>query len=208
MPASIQAVLAGYAFFDSLDNSQFVGCTDLEFISIHGQFFSHPLPTVWATLPSLVDLMVSDCGIEGTLDDLIGIRPERMWIDTNPNLTGTIPTEFGGMDNAQAYSYSFTENTLFGTIPTEFGELVNLEGFWVYRNFLNGAVPSEMALLTKLKTFRTEENNFSGSMPSEICSNYYTVLGSKCMHLGNNICTCCKCCSVEECNPYDPVFNY
>ena len=194
---------------NSLDNSQFEGCNDLQSINLQGLYFDGlPLPPVWGTLPNLVDLFIYDCDIGGTLNNLIGIHPEQMWIDFNPLLSGTIPTEFGGSDNIQVLSYSFTENSLYGTIPTEFGDLLNLESFWVYRNYLNGAVPSEMAQLGRLKIFRTEENNLTGSMPSEICdiSYKYKVLGSKCMHLGNNICACCNCCDAYACNALDDTF--
>lgn len=202
MPVSIIEISAESVFFDSLDNSQFEGCTDLEFISLEGLSVDSPIPTVWKEL-GVEFIYVYDSGLTGSLDNLADANydPIEIWIDKNGSMTGTIPKEF--FDNNNVESYSFTENNLSGTIPTEFGSMNELTYLWLYGNNLIGAIPTEIASFPRLALFRVENNNLSGTMPIEICNaqqlnlNKFRLVGAD-----PSLCSgsCCQCTNIVDCD--------
>ena len=161
LPVSIINLIAESAFFDSLDNSQFVGCNDLTYIEFGRLSFDNPLPTLWKDL-GVTFIYVNECGITGSLDNLADpsgtYKPIEIWIDRNNDMTGTIPKELG---HTQVASYSFTENNLSGTIPTEFGKMIDLQYLWLYGNSLTGTIPTELAMMVRTQFFRVEEKVLS-----------------------------------------------
>ena len=125
------------------------------------------------------------------------------WVDQNPGLGGTIPTEMGLVRTLQ--SWSITRCGFTGPIPSEIGNLGDMVRMWVYDNMLTGTVPAELGNMFKLQTFEMEENLLTGVMPEGICMNrvpngLLATLEADCGGTPPEIeCTCCTCC--EQCLP-------
>eukprot|EP00986_Skeletonema_menzelii_P008781 scaffold3803_cov151-Skeletonema_menzelii.AAC.8 len=90
---------------------------------------------------------------------------EKLWLNNN-QLTGTIPSEIGLMENLK--QLKLYENQLTGTIPSEIGSMENLEELWLNNNQLTGTIPSEIGLMKNLKYLILHDNALTGTIPSEI----------------------------------------
>ena len=208
MPLSIKAIYAESAFFNSLDNSHFDGCTEIEIISLEGLAVDSPIPTEWRDI-GVEFIYVYDSGLTGSLDNLVytdptdgSYSPTEIWIDRNSNMTGTIPKELA---NNVVVSYSFTENNLSGTIPTEFGDMFTLRYLWLYGNNLIGNIPTELALLPRITLLRVENNTLTGTVPTEICTEKQTGFPSYLFDIVGadpSLClnSCCDCTNIEDCD--------
>ena len=92
-------------------------------------------------------------------------RVTGLWLDRN-QLSGSIPSELGNLDNLGTLSLS--NNQLSGSIPSELANLANLGVLWLDRNQLSGSIPSELGNLDNLGTLYLGGNQLSGSIPSEL----------------------------------------
>ena len=153
-----------------LTNENFAGLDNLEYAVLEGVSFSSPVPSVFGTLASLKYLYLTDSYITGDLS-FMKTMPQivELWIDSNPGLSGPIPTEVGNLGTLA--SFSVVKNGLVGPLPTEMGLMTELIQFWCYDNNMNGDIPTEFGGLPRLKVFQVEGNDFSGSMPDEVCAN-------------------------------------
>lgn len=82
---------------------------------------------------------------------------------TGNNLTGTIPSQLGNLDQLQFLSLA--GNNLSGSIPTELGNLVNCEFLYLFANNLTGAIPTQLGNMTNLVYLYLDENELSGTIP-------------------------------------------
>ena len=92
-------------------------------------------------------------------------RVTGLWLDGN-QLSGSIPSELGNLDNLRTLSLS--NNQLSGSIPSELGDLANLGVLWLDGNELSGSIPSELGNLTNLGTLELHDNQLSGSILSQL----------------------------------------
>ena len=82
------------------------------------------------------------------------------------DLTGSIPTELGGLTNLRALSLSL--NQLTGSIPTELGNLSNLEELRLCCNDLSDPIPTVLGGLTHLTHLVLNDNQLTGSIPTQL----------------------------------------
>ena len=87
-----------------------------------------------------------------------------------------MPTQVGLLSNLQGY-FGIMGSGLSGTLPTEVGGLTALrgEGFTVVANRLSGTIPDELGKLTQLgqgpvgrATMGLARNRFTGGVPSSV----------------------------------------
>jgi len=97
-------------------------------------------------------------------------------LDDN-NLTGGIPTEFGGINDLMKINIG--GNGVNGTFPTEVGRLSNLKDLDFSRNNLNSSIPNELFGL-QLERVRLNSNQIYGS----ISSNFGSMASLKVLRLG------------------------
>jgi hypothetical protein len=100
-------------------------------------------------------------------------------------LTGTLPTELGGLSSLTTlYVFGFggDQNGLSGTFPTQLGMLRSLNLLNLAGNRLVGSLPTQIGKLKKLYEFRVHNNNFGGSLPTEM-SEWSQIMH---VHLHNN----------------------
>jgi hypothetical protein len=81
-------------------------------------------------------------------------------------LTGTIPTEIGGMQALE--NFWINTNAFWGQLPTTIGLVTNLIEIVAYQNDMSGTLPVELGLLHALTKFDFGENFMVGSLPFEI----------------------------------------
>ena len=98
----------------------------------------------------------------GGLSNLTGVSLSRN------QLTGTIPSELGGLSNLIVLW--LLDNQLTGTIPSELGNLSNLINLWLWDNQLTGTIPAELGDLASLRELMLRDNQLSGTIPSELGS--------------------------------------
>ncbi|MBD2769223.1 hypothetical protein IC235_15130 [Hymenobacter sp. BT664] len=85
-------------------------------------------------------------------------------ISLNPNLTGPIPAEIGGLPNLS--QLILNNNRLTGPIPRTIGLLQNLTYLQLSANQLTGSIPTEIGALSKLIRLYLMNNALTGSIPT------------------------------------------
>lgn len=210
LPQSLIEFDCSYALMSGgLIDNVFTGLTRLKYAVLDGNFFNATVPKVLGQLPELEYLYMADSAIRGDLSYMKGGMPKiaEHWIDFNPLLVGTIPTELGRLTTVK--SLSLTKNGLSGSIPTHIGLLTNLRQLWLGGNALKGRIPTDLGRLRGLDILHLEGNRLTGTMPSQVCANYdggvflpLDVIGADCRSLtgGSVRCACCTCCTYSECN--------
>ena len=86
-------------------------------------------------------------------------------LDYNENLTGPIPSEFGGLISLARLRLN--NCNLTGSIPIEIGNLSNLTHLYLNNNSLTGNIPSELGNLSNLVWLYLYTNPLSGPIPKE-----------------------------------------
>ncbi|KAL3511921.1 hypothetical protein ACH5RR_024638, partial [Cinchona calisaya] len=64
-------------------------------------------------------------------------------------------------------------NQLTGEIPSEFGGLSGIRALNLSHNFLQGSIPSSLSMLNQIESMDLSYNNFSGEIPSELASLHF-----------------------------------
>eukprot|EP00257_Ricinus_communis_P025783 XP_025013197.1 probable LRR receptor-like serine/threonine-protein kinase At4g36180 [Ricinus communis] len=97
----------------------------------------------------------------GTLSSL-----EHLALDSNPTLTGKIPSSLGQVTSLRVLSLS--QNNLQGNVPGELGGLVNLQQLDLSYNNLSGEIPEKIAGLKSLTILDLSWNNLEGQVPCSL----------------------------------------
>lgn len=167
-----------------------------------GNAYNSTIPSEIYALPLLERFYIQNSYVGGNLEFIKSMpRIIELWLDDNPGLVGTIPTEIGNLKNL--LSISFSGNNFYGTIPSEIGQLTGLQAIWLYNNNeLSGTIPTELGNLVNLVNFQTQGTKLSGKMPAEICldkknfNGNLEFLSTDCTGSGGNVeCDCCDCCA-------------
>lgn len=85
-------------FFGPIDGSIFEELKELQYLDLSGLSFHHEIPTQLGNLPNIRSLYMEYSDVRGNLDFLKTANWPAIyefWVDKNPSLTGTIPSEIG-----------------------------------------------------------------------------------------------------------------
>jgi subtilisin family serine protease/Leucine-rich repeat (LRR) protein len=99
-------------------------------------------------------------GVQTALGGVVGLGLHEN------NLTGTLPSEWGGLSELE--SLSLSRNSLSGPVPAELGQLSELRELWLWRNSLSGSIPTELGQLLELESLSLSRNLLSGPIPAEL----------------------------------------
>jgi Leucine-rich repeat (LRR) protein len=184
-------------FIGELDGSIFEPLTELMYLEMGGNLYNSTLPQQIIDLPNLEAFYAYESGLTGDIGFLPSMsKIVEIWLDENPDLGGTIPTEVGQLTNIK--SLSATNCDMWGQIPSEIGKLTLMEQMWFYGNWFSGTIPSEFASLPNLKILGLEDNNITDvSMPAEMCNKGMLALSADCGGEYNMVdcpVSCCTCC--------------
>ena len=194
-------------FFGDISQSggAFVKLSNLKYLVMDGNMYNSSLPIELIQLPELEYLYAGYSFLVGGLDFIPSMTNiYELWLDDNPGLEGTIPSEIGNL--SKLASFSTANCGLSGSIPSEIGSMTNMIQLWLNDNKLTGAIPSELGNSVSTKILKLHNNELVGDMPASICARRRPFgrleeLGADC-DSGNTItCTdeCCTCCGFE-CN--------
>ena len=161
-----------------LRGESFAQLSNLEYLHIGGNRYNSSIPYELAQLPSLQFLYGEFSDLTGDINFVKWMQDTpivEMWLDKNPMLGGTIPTELGLVTTLR--SFSITGCDFEGSIPTELGNL-RLQQSWFYGN-----------------------DKLVGSMPPEVCATRYPdgklmILEATCTDTFT--CDCCSVCNNQE----------
>ena len=181
-----------------INGPAFATLSKLTYLDIGGNSYKSTIPSEIYTLPLLERLYIQESDISGNLE-FIKEMPNifEIWIDRNPGLKGTIPTEIGSVSSLGSISLSGC--SFKGPLPSELGALTDMQQMWFFSNQLTGTIPSGISQMKYLLNFQTEDNLLNGTMPAAICTNINQdslFLATDC---ANVTCSCCDCCQ-EPCN--------
>jgi Leucine-rich repeat (LRR) protein len=185
-------------FYGELDGSIFQPLQKLLYLELGGNVYNSTLPQEIVQLPHLEALYIYDVGLEGDLEFISDLgHMYELWMDDNPLIVGTLPSEIGALTSLASLSLSNCD--LSGQIPSQIGALTQMEQMWLFGNWLSGTVPSEIGNLDVLQIFAIEDNNITDVvMPTEICDLGLFSLSADCNEDWGFSCDCCTCCD-EHC---------
>ena len=83
-------------------------------------------------------------------------------------LTGSIPSELGGLENLEVLDFRWNELT--GPIPPELGGMASLQTLNLQWNGLTGSIPPELGDLDSLRYLNLGSNELIGPIPSELAN--------------------------------------
>jgi hypothetical protein len=109
-----------YTNFDGpLDGAIFANLLELNYLEMGHNKYSSDFPEELAMLPNIKAVYAVDTNLTGTLEFIEFMKEiYELWIDDNPMLGGTLPTEMGRL--TKLASLSLSDCDLSGTIPSEF----------------------------------------------------------------------------------------
>ncbi|KAL6324940.1 hypothetical protein AAG906_019848 [Vitis piasezkii] len=121
----------------------------------------------FSSFPSLVELWLADCGLNGTIPHQIGTLTQLTYLSLGlNNLTGELPLSLANLPQLEfLYLYS---NRLHGSIPPKIGKMKNLIVLYLHHNNLTGVIPSSFGNLTNLTYLYLDSNQISGFIPPQI----------------------------------------
>ena len=121
----------------------------------------------FSSFPSLVELFLSDCGLNGRIPHQIGTLTQltSLHLSSN-NLTGELPLSLANL--TQLESLVLYSNRLHGLILPEIGKIKNLTFLDLGNNNLTGIIPSSFGNLTNLTFLYLDGNQVSGFIPPQI----------------------------------------
>lgn len=107
---------------------------------------------------------------ENTIDIWYGVtvagdRVKEVNLNSN-NLTGTIHSDIGYLDNLQ--KLILNDNNLTGKIPPEVEGMIDLRWLYLHNNDFEGRIPHSLGNCTSLRRLYLYGNNLQGSIPSEL----------------------------------------
>ncbi|KAJ1419605.1 Tyrosine-protein kinase, active site [Sesbania bispinosa] len=123
---------------------------------------------------NLEKLIVTECGLRGTMPPEIGTLTKLTYLDLSSNslqdlssnsLEGEIPPSMGNLSLLQRLYIS--NNNIQGSIPHELGFLKNLTTLYLSHNRISGTLPISLTNLTQLQELDIS-NNLVGCLPSNL----------------------------------------
>ncbi|CAD6242099.1 unnamed protein product [Miscanthus lutarioriparius] len=168
-----------------------IGFLQVATLSLQGNKFSGPIPSVIGLMQALAVLDLSFNELSGPVPSILGnlTYTEKLYLQGN-RLTGSIPPELGNMstlhylelnDNlltgfippdlgklTELFELNLANNNLIGPIPENLSSCANLISFNAYGNKLNGTIPRSFHKLESLTYLNLSSNHLSGALPIEV----------------------------------------
>lgn len=186
------------AYRGELDPNLFADLDQLFVLTMGGNSYNSSIPSTIGRLPELSYMYASNTDIVGDLSFLQSpeLWPKliELWMDSNPRLTGQLPSNIGSYTNIR--SLSFADCGLSGPIPESLGDLP-LKKFWVYGNKLSGPIPASIANFRNLEYFQVEDNDLTGSIPDLVGFLNAALVNLHADCPDEVTCAQCTCCGPE-----------
>ncbi|XP_030553227.1 receptor-like kinase TMK4 [Rhodamnia argentea] len=154
--------------FTSVPAGAFKGLTSLQTLSLSGNLVlaPWPIPPELINSTSLVTFYADNANIVGTIPGFLGSLPNLLNLRVSyNNLTGTLPSSFGGSTiqslwlNNQATGLSGGINVLAG--------MTDLTQVWLQKNQFTGPIP-DLSKCTTLFDLQLRDNRFTGVVPTSL----------------------------------------
>jgi len=145
-----------------------------------------PLPECMGQMKSLVRLIASDCGLEGSIPSDLNSQGSLIWLDLVSNqLTGEIPASifqsgllyldlgYNKLSGVIPNTLTLSQNLFlfrgsynhFTSMPENFGNLTSLETFYMDINAISSKFPQDLGLCIQLTSFSISGNAIRGTIP-------------------------------------------
>lgn len=124
-------------YFGELRGAAFENLSNLNYLVMDGNAYNSSFPAELIAMPNLQFVYAGFSYLEGGLE-FIKDMPNivELWLDDNPELSGSIPSSMGLSKTLTSFSASNCE--LVGTLPTELGLMTQMIQIWAYKNKLTG----------------------------------------------------------------------
>ncbi|KAG8059254.1 hypothetical protein GUJ93_ZPchr0002g23996 [Zizania palustris] len=141
-----------------------IGFLQVATLSLQGNNFSGPIPSVIGLMQALAVLDLSFNKLSGPIPSILGnlTYTEKLYLQGN-KLTGSIPPELGNM--SALHYLELNDNRLTGIIPPELGKLTVLFDLNLANNYLQGPVPDNISSCLNLISFNAYGNKLNGTIP-------------------------------------------
>ncbi|XP_010512058.1 PREDICTED: receptor like protein 30 [Camelina sativa] len=154
--------------FKSSISSDLSGLHNLERLWVYNNSFFGPFPSFVLTIPSLVDIALSENQFEGAIDfgnTSSSSKLTNFDVSYN-NFDGLIPESISKFVNLK--NLDLSHNNFGGPVPSSISKLVNLDHLYLNHNNLGGKVPRSIFKLVNIEYLDLSHNNFGGPVPRSI----------------------------------------
>ncbi|TYJ12119.1 hypothetical protein E1A91_A11G326500v1, partial [Gossypium mustelinum] len=118
-------------------------------------------------LPSLLELYLSDCGLEDVPSSIsVNSSKSLVVLDLSGNSLSSVPKWIFSLHGL--VSIDLSDNSLEGPIPDYFGNISILEVLDLTGNSLNSSIPNFLYSLNRLQFFSLSDNQLQGTISSAI----------------------------------------
>ncbi|CAL9221969.1 unnamed protein product, partial [Arabidopsis halleri] len=165
---SLSIINLSFNYFKSAISADLSRLHNLERFWVYNSSFFGPFPSFLLTIPSLVDIDLSENQFEGPIDfgnTSSSSKLTELDVSYN-NLDGLIPESISTLVSLE--NLDLSHNNFGGRVPSSISKLVNLDHLDLSHNNLGGQVPSYISKLRNLLSLDLSHNNFGGRVPSSI----------------------------------------
>ncbi|KAE8777848.1 LRR receptor-like serine/threonine-protein kinase RCH1 [Hordeum vulgare] len=195
LPSLMELDLRSCGLQNSMPSTMLPNLTSLETLTLDGNSFNTSLgPKSWVwDLPSLQELSLTSCGIDGQLPDAVGkLTSIRKLSLASNKFDGMVPLTLKNLKKLQRVDLSSNfinmdvaellhrlaadelqyldlgHNRLTGSVPVGIRELINLKGLSLTHNNLHGTISQSIGELHALESVDLSHNEISGEIPTSI----------------------------------------
>ena len=143
----------------------------LQHLLLYQNMLTGTIPTAIGQLnpQGLKFLDLDENTLEGTVPTEMGrlVKLERLYLNRNFGLSGTIPSEIGGLTNVRILDLGY--NRLEGSLPAELSRCRSLRGLGLFSNKFSMTMTHALeALPVSVTALLLAFNNVTGSIPSTV----------------------------------------
>ncbi|XP_047307785.1 receptor-like protein kinase 5 [Impatiens glandulifera] len=142
--------------------------TDLVVLDLNSNALTGEIPKGLLLLKNLTTIWLYKNRLSGPIPRPIeSMNLEIIDLSENFFMNGTIPFEFGNLENLK--ELSLFDNQFSGGLPENLGRLTGFQILRLWNNSFEGTIPQDLGRYSNITDFQVSSNKFTGFLPDGLC---------------------------------------